>query len=139
MLKRTINYTDFDGNNHSEVFYFNMSKSELIELDVSHKSGFAENIQRIIAAEDRQALIAEFKNLILVSYGVRSEDGKRFVKSDELRNELEQSAAYDALFMELATNDQAAAEFINGVIPQELRGNAPETKTPSLPPPPPAA
>ena len=120
MLKRTIKYTDFNDNEVEEEFYFNMSKSELVEMEVSYKDGFKETLERIIATDDNAALIKEFKKIILLSYGIKSEDGKRFEKSDEIRKAFSQSSAYNELFMELATNDGLAAEFINGVMPRSL-------------------
>ena len=120
MLKRTIKYEDFDGNLISEDFYFNLSKSELIELEVQYDKGLGETLQDIVKENDFKKLIAEFKRLVLLSYGVKSEDGKRFIKSDELREEFSQTPAYDALFMELATNDNAAADFIQGIVPRDM-------------------
>lgn len=127
MLKREIVYEDFNGNTVSESFYFNLSKSELVELEVSEKMGFEQYIQRIIEAKDHKTLIAEFKKIILLTYGVKSEDGKRFIKSDELRQEFSQTAAYDALFMELSTHDGAAATFIKGIVPKDLADNVEAT------------
>lgn len=120
MLKRTIKYTDYNDNETTEAFYFNLTKSELVEFEVSYKDGFQDTLERIIATDDREKLIAEFKKIILASYGQKSDDGKRFIKSDELRTEFSQSAAYNELFMELATNENAAADFINGVMPKAL-------------------
>lgn len=120
MLKRTISYEDFDGNQVSEVHYFNISNSELIELNVQYEGGAQAFFQRIVEAEDGEAIIQQFKKLILLAYGKRSEDGRRFIKNDELRDEFTQTLAYDALFMELATNASAGAEFVNGVIPKDL-------------------
>lgn len=120
MLKRTINYEDFNGENVSEVVYFNLTKSELIELEVSYNNGFSDSLQSIIEAKDQKSLISEFKKIVLLSYGIKSEDGKRFIKSDKLREEFEQTAAYNSLFMELAINDGAAAAFINGIMPKDL-------------------
>lgn len=120
MLKRTIRYEDFDGNTVTEDFYFNLSKSELIELEVQYEKGLADTLQDIVKENDAKNLIAEFKKLVLLSYGVKSEDGKRFIKSDALREEFAQTPAYDALFMELATNDEAAANFIQGVVPKDM-------------------
>jgi len=140
MLKRTITYEDFNGETVHETFYFNLTKSELIELEVSYKEGLGAALQRIIETDDRKAIIGEFKRLILISYGER--DGSRFVKNDEMRTAFSQTAAYDALFMELATDDGAAAAFIKGVVPKDVSMGIPEdiptleTST-ALPPPPP--
>lgn len=120
MLKRTINYEDFDGNKMSDDFYFNLTKSEMVEMEMEHKGGLGVAIQRIISAGDTKALLVEFKKLILGSYGEKSDDGKRFVKSEALLISFSQSLAYDALFMELATSDTAAADFIKGIIPADM-------------------
>jgi len=120
VLKKTITYEDFNGEEVSEDFFFHLSKAELVEMEVSHEGGLSESLQRIIAAEDGKAIIAEFKEIILGSYGKRSEDGKRFVKNATIREEFESSEAYSALFMELVTNAESAVEFINGIIPQGL-------------------
>jgi hypothetical protein len=117
VLKKTITYEDFNGETVSEDFFFHLSKAELVELEMSHTGGLSASLERIIAAQDNKALIAEFKNLILSSYGKRSDDGRRFIKNQELRNEFESSAAYDALFMELVTDTDAAIDFVQGMIP----------------------
>lgn len=120
MLKREIKYENFDGNEVTDTYYFNLTRSEMIELEVGYKDGLEAALRRIIETNDRQKLIAEFKNLVLLSYGVKSDDGKRFIKSDQLREEFTQTPAYDALFMELATNDDAAATFIKGIVPKDF-------------------
>lgn len=120
MLKRNITYEDFNGTTVTEVFYFNLSKSELVELELSTKEGFGESLQRIIKAEDNKSLIAEFKRIILGSYGQKSDDGKRFIKNDTLREEFSQTAAYNALFMELAQNAEAANAFVQGILPADM-------------------
>lgn len=144
MLKRPITYTDFEDNEVTEEFYFHLSEPEIVELEVEHKQGFKEMIEQIIKTEDRKGLVEEFKKLILLTYGVRSEDGRRFIKNDQLREEFSQTPAYAALFMELATNDGAAVEFITGVLPRALRGKVdqaiatpPASPTPPTPPTPP--
>lgn len=120
MLKRNITYEDFNGDTITEVFYFNLSKSELVELELSTKEGFGESLQRIIKAEDNKSLIAEFKKIILGSYGEKSDDGKRFIKNDTIREEFSQTAAYNALFMELAMDDKAAIQFVQGILPADM-------------------
>lgn len=123
MLKREIRYEDFDGNMTSDIFYFNLSKPELIELEVEVDRGFGQMLQDIVEAKDNKQIIAKFKQLVLMAYGVKSEDGKRFVKSEKLREEFSQTAAYAELFMELASDDKAAVIFLNGVLPREYRGD----------------
>lgn len=124
MVKKTITYQDFNGDTVSEDYYFHLSKAELIELEVSHEGGLSEALQRIIKAEDVKSLIAEFKHILLLSYGQKSEDGRRFTKTQELRDAFESSEAYSALFMELVTDSDKAVEFIQGVIPAGMAEEA---------------
>lgn len=126
MLKKTITYEDFNGETVSEDFFFHLSKAELVELEMSQKGGLSESLQRIIATEDNKEIIAEFKNIILSAYGKKSEDGRRFVKNQELRDEFVSSEAYSVLFMELVTDTDAAVEFVNGVIPSGMAEEAAE-------------
>lgn len=120
MLKKNITFEDFNGNNVNEDHYFHLSKSDLIELEVSHQGGLQAWITRIIETEDAKALIEEFQKLILASYGKKSEDGRRFIKNAELRDDFKSSPAYEELFMELVTDSDAAAEFVNGIVPKGL-------------------
>jgi hypothetical protein len=117
MLKKTVKYTDYNGAEQEEEFYFNLSKSELVELQVSEQGGFEEFLKKIIAEQDNKQLVARFKEIILLSYGKRSDDGKRFIKSAELREEFSQTAAFDELFLELAGDAGAATQFITGIMP----------------------
>lgn len=118
MLKRTIKYTDFDGNDRSEDFYFHLSKAEVVEMEMGVTGGMTQMIQRIVAAQDGKQIIETFKSLILKAYGEKSPDGKRFIKNQELRDSFEQTEAYSILFMELATDAEKSAAFVNGIIPQ---------------------
>lgn len=117
MLKKTITYTDYNGQERTEDFYFNLNKAEITEMEMSTTGGLTEMINRIVAAKDAPSIIQIFKKLILKAYGEKSLDGKRFVKSDELSTAFSQTEAYSKLFMELATDDKAAANFFNGIIP----------------------
>lgn len=117
MLKKTITYTDYNGSERTEDFYFNLSKAEIMEMEMGTSGGLAEMITRIVAAQDAPAIIKIFKELILKAYGEKSPDGKRFVKSEEISNAFAQTEAYSDLFMELATDADAAAKFVNGIIP----------------------
>lgn len=125
MLKKEIKYTDFNGNETSDVFYFNLSKPELIDLEVEQKEGFTAMIERIIETKDNRELINTFKKIVLLSYGEKSEDGKRFIKTEEARKEFEQTAAYQELFIELATTDDAAVAFLTGIMPKDMIVNTP--------------
>lgn len=120
MLRKTITYTDFNGNERTEDFYFNLTKAELTEMEMVTDGGLTNKLQRIVDTNDTKSMIDTFKDIICRSYGVKSEDGKRFVKNDELRNAFVQSEAYSELFMELVTDPEASAAFINGIIPQNL-------------------
>ena len=126
MLKRTINYEDFDGNETSDIHYFNLSKPELLEMEVEYEGGMGKMLQSIVDAKNDKEIIAQFKDLVLRAYGVKSDDGKRFIKSDKLREEFSQTAAYQSLFMELAMDDKAAVEFLTAALP---KGFAEEAKT----------
>lgn len=136
MLKRDITYEDFNGNRITETFFFNLTKSELVELEAGYDGGLQEAITKIIDAKDFKALILEFKKIVLLSYGIKSEDGKRFIKSDQIREEFAQTAAYDALFTELATDENAAVIFLTGIMPKDLvnQVQAQQPLRPPLPP-----
>jgi hypothetical protein len=135
VLKKTITYTNFNNEEVSEDFFFHLSKAELVELELSHQGGLSESLKRIIDAEDSKRLIEEFKNIILSAYGQKSIDGKRFIKNQALREEFESTEAYSTLFMELITDTDAAVEFVNGIIPQEIADEAARiAETPALTP-----
>lgn len=121
MYRKTITYTDYDGTSRTETFLFNFSKAELAELQLSTDGGLETYIKRIVDAQDTKALVKIFKDLLLKSYGVKSDDGRRFIKSEALSTEFSQTEAYSEFFMELATDDKAAAEFINGIMPSDLQ------------------
>ena len=121
MLKKTITYHDYNGVEYTQDFYFNLSKAEIMEMELGTTGGLAEMIQKIVAAQDAPSIIK--------SYGEKSADGKRFIKSDEISTAFSQTEAYSELFMELATNAEAAAAFVNGIVPAEM---AKEAATPVL-------
>ena len=118
MLKKTFTYTDYNGVERTEDHYFNLSKAELMEMELSTTGGLAEMINKIVAAQDAPAIVKIFKELVLKAYGQKSADGRRFVKSAELSDEFSQTEAYSQLFMELATDADAAAAFVNGIVPE---------------------
>lgn len=120
MLKKTIKYIDYNGVEREEDFYFNLSKAEIAEMELEIPGGMTAMLQRITAAKDTPSLVKIFKDLILRSYGEKSADGKRFVKSAELKESFSQTEAYSELFMELATNADSASAFINGIIPADV-------------------
>ena len=120
MLKKTMTYTDYNGVERTEDFYFNLSKAELMEMELTTDGGYSNMVERIVNSKDFKSVVEVFKELLLKSYGVKSDDGKRFVKSSELSAEFEQSPAYSDLFMQLSTDSDAAADFIKGLIPADL-------------------
>lgn len=120
MLKKTITYHDYNDVERTEDFYFNLSKAELLEMELGTSGGLAEMIRKIVAAQDGPSIIKVFKDLVLKAYGEKSPDGKRFMKSAELSEAFSQTEAYSQLFMELATDDKKAAEFVNGIVPADM-------------------
>jgi hypothetical protein len=121
MYKKTMTYTDYNGQSIKEDFYFNLTRAEIMEMQLEKVGGLAEKIQEVIDSKNVPELIKIFKDLILRSYGIKSEDGKHFIKSDELSKSFTQTEAYSDLFMLLATNADEAAAFVNGIIPENLR------------------
>lgn len=117
MYIKSITYTDYDGEERTENFCFNLSKAEIAEMQLSSTGGLDQMIKDIIAAKDNAKLVQLFKGLVLKAYGVKSPDGRRFIKSDELREEFSQTEAYSELFMELVSDAEAAADFINKITP----------------------
>lgn len=130
MIKKTISYTDYDGNERTEDFYFNLNKAELVEMNLSTEGGLENMIKKIVAERNFPRIVELFKKIILKAYGEKSPDGKRFVKSEELSSAFSQTEAYATLFMELASDADAAAKFINGVVPSDLE--IPKASTPTL-------
>lgn len=120
MLKKLIKYTDYDGRERSENFYFYLSKAELMEMELGVDGGMQQMIQLIIDKQDIPKIMAAFKRIILKAYGEKSPDGRRFIKSDALSEAFSQTEAYSNLYMELVTNAEAAAAFINSIVPNEV-------------------
>lgn len=121
MLKKTITYTDYNGNERTEDFFFHLTKAEIMEMEMSTTGGLAEMIQKVVATQDTPAIIKIFKELVLNAYGEKSPDGKRFIKSKELSTAFSQTEAYSILFMELATDADKAAKFVNGIVPDDVK------------------
>lgn len=120
MLKKTITYEDFNGVERKEDFYFNLSKAEIMEMQFGTVGGLDVMLKKIIDAKDVKSIMDTFKMLILKAYGIKSDDGRRFIKSEEIAKEFEQTEAYSILYIELASDDNAAAEFVNGIIPKDV-------------------
>lgn len=132
MFKKTVKYSDFDNNERTEDLYFNLTQSELVEIALNLPDGLSEtNITQVNEQSATQILeklggdgIFKFvKELMLKAYGIKSEDGRRFEKSEQISTEFSQTMAFDTMFMELMSNDLAAAEFVNAIIPKEMADN----------------
>ena len=124
MVVEKIKYTDFNGLEREEDFMFNLTEAEITEMELTTDGGLSDSIKKIIAAQDTPEIIKVFKMLLLKSYGEKSADGRRFVKSDKLSEEFAQTNAYSQLFMKLATDDKAAVAFINGIMPDSMQEKA---------------
>lgn len=120
MLKQTITYTDYEGVERSEDFYFNFTEAELMEMEMGQDGGLEKYILKIVNSKDTPSLIKIFKDLIVKAYGEKSPDGRRFIKTEELSLAFTQTEAYSQLFMKLATDDEVAAQFVNGIMPASV-------------------
>ena len=123
MLKKTITYDSYDGVTYTEDFYFNLSRAELIKMECGVKGGLTKKLEEIAKSSDPTQIMPVFEDIILKSYGKKSDDGKRFIKSKELSDEFAQSEAYSELMVQLIQDEKAASDFVNGLInikPEEL-------------------
>lgn len=128
MLAKTFEFEDYNGNKRTETHYFNLSQAECYEMEFSASGGLTVYLNRIIAAQDMPTLSKIFKELILKSYGIKSDDGRQFRKSPEISKSFEETEAYSQLYMELATDSKAAADFINGIVPKKIAEEAAKMK-----------
>lgn len=124
MLKQTITYTDYNGVERTEDFYFNLTEAEIMEMEMGTTGGLAEMITKIVAAKDAPAVIKVFKDLVLKAYGEKSADGKRIIKSEEISTAFSQTEAYSQLFMKLATDAEEGSKFVNGIVPAKMSARA---------------
>ena len=120
MFKKTMTYTDYDGNQRTEDFFFNLTRAECMEMNFSETGGLEKMLRKIIAEQDSKRIVEVFKEIVLKAYGEKSPDGRRFIKTPEITEAFSQTEAYSDLFIELATNAEAASAFINGIIPANL-------------------
>lgn len=123
MFKKTVTYEDYNGDTQTEDFYFNLTKIECLELEYGFGPGesLSGSIQTLINAKDANAIISTVKKVLLNAYGVKSPDGKRFIKNDEIREAFEQSPAFEQIYWELVTDPEKAAELISGIVPSTVR------------------
>lgn len=119
MYRKTMTYFDYNGEERTEDFFFNLTKAELTEMELLTEGGLREKIERITKAKDVPEIVKFFKELILKAYGIKSPDGKRFIKSEKLSEEFSQTNAYSDLFVELATDSGEASAFVNGIMPSD--------------------
>lgn len=120
MHKETITYTDYDGVERKETFYFNLSKAEITEMELAVSGGLSESLRIIMEKRDIPRTVSTIKDIILRSVGIKSPDGKRFIKSDEIREEFLQTEAYSELFMKMLSDAEYAAAFMRAIIPADL-------------------
>ena len=120
MLKKTVTYVDYNGVERTEDFYFNLSKAEVTEMELSVEGGFSKMLEEIVKSNDNARILELFKEIVLKAYGEKSADGRRFIKSKELAEAFSQTEAYSEIFMELAMDEKAAAAFVNGIMPANL-------------------
>lgn len=129
MISKTFTYMDYNGNDRTETCYFNLNETEIIELESSAEGGLSVQLEDLTKSNDNKKLFETFKSIILKSYGEKSPDGRRFIKSKELTDAFEQSIPFSMLFMELAVDANAASSFINGIIPKNLQDRLPKDVT----------
>ncbi len=120
MTYETVTYKDWNGVDRKETFYFHFSQAELMEMELSQEGVFSERVKRIIDAKQQSELLQIIKKFVLDAYGVKSDDGRRFMKSDEIRRSFVECPAFSMIFMKLATDTEAASKFINGVVPADM-------------------
>lgn len=129
MLSKDIEYTDYNGNERKDTFYFNLNDAEIIEMEMATPGGFTEKLKKMAKTQDIPSLIYFFKDLILKSYGEKSPDGNRFVKSEELSIAFSQTEAYSKLYKSLVQDSDEAANFVNGIIPSGINQKELKQKT----------
>ena len=132
MLKKTISYVDYDDNERTEDFYFNLTKAELLEMEFSAEGGMDKLVKSIISEQDRGRLMDLFKIIVHKSYGKKSLDGRRFMKSPEILEEFVQTEAYDELFFELVSDAEYASEFARGILPKIINTPAAQRALPDI-------
>lgn len=124
MIKLTETYVDYNGVERTEDFYFHFTKAELLKMEMGVKGGLAEMVKRAAQTQDAPTIIKVFEDLVAKSYGVKTPDGKGFDKDPKIVKEFLQTEAYSNIFMRLATDDEEAARFVNGVVPADMSKQA---------------
>ncbi len=126
MLKKTVTYEDWNGETRTEDFYFNLTKTECLELEFSLGPGksLTDSFQTLVETKDMGTVISILKEIVLKAYGVKSDDGRRFMKNNEVRTAFMENPAFDQIYMSLATDSEYAADFIAAIVPSD----SPDTK-----------
>ena len=124
MIKETVTYTDFNGNERTDSFYFNLTEAELVELEVGVEGGLKAILEKIIKEDDQRQIMEYFKKIVLMAYGEKSADGRYFEKSDKIRNGFAPTEAYSKIFMKMSTDANAASKFIKGILPDKYSSQA---------------
>lgn len=120
MIKKTVTYMDYNGVERTEDFYFNLTKAEVAEMEMSVEGGFSKMLEEIVASKDNVKIVSLFKQMVLKAYGEKSADGRRFMKSEEISKAFSETEAYSEIFMSLALNESEAAAFVNGIMPANI-------------------
>lgn len=120
MIKKTVTYVDYNGVERTEDFYFNLTKAEVAEMEMSVEGGFSKMLEEIVASKDNVKIVSLFKQMVLKAYGEKSADGRRFMKSEEISKAFSETEAYSEIFMSLALNENEAAAFVNGIMPANI-------------------
>lgn len=131
MLKKTITYIDFNGVERTEDFYFHLTEAEIADMEIDSEGGLEAKLQKIIDSKDIKKIKKYFQDIVFKAYGEKSEDGKRFIKSEELSKDFSYTQAYSDLWLELLTNEGAAVEFVTGIMPRSIAKKA-RTENPEL-------
>ncbi len=128
MHKRIIKYEDFNGEQREEHFYFNLSKSEVTKMELSTEGGLKEKVESLVRSRNGEEIMKILEGIILGSYGVKSPDGRNFMKSQQISDDFKSTPAYDILFFELVTDAEKSAAFIQAILPKDMTSNPPPTQ-----------
>ena len=118
MIKKTVTYTDFDGNERTEDFFFHLTQAEVADWELSVEGGLSKMLLEIIKSKDMRKIIPIYKEILIKSYGEKSPDGRRFIKNDEVRDNFTQTQAFSDLYMSLALDAEEGANFVKGIMPK---------------------
>ena len=132
MLKKTMTTVDFGGTKRTEDYYFNLTKAEIMEMQLTTDGGFTQMIQKVTDAQNQQELVHLFKAILCKSYGVLSQDGRKFIKNQAILDDFMATQAFSDLYMELLSDEKVAADFFNGVLPEDIK-NEQQAAAPAQP------